>query len=584
LLTWSAAVAAIPVASEPFAYNPGALLNGQNGGAGFSGPWVASGFNASLHDNYAVEGGSLGGTGLSPAGGRIASAAVPQIAGLGRSLEPSILATDTVTVYWSFLLRPEGVMGGGAFNGFFGLYLDGTANGGNADLFAGKPGSSAQADYALEGRGGSGQVSSGVPAAIGQTALLVVRGDFTPGLDRFTLHVNPDPCEAEPSGGTVKDDMDLGDVSAIVIYSTGAFSLDEVHMGPSFLGVLTATGLDCNSPPVVNEPFAYAPGRTNLNGRDGGTGFAGPWSPSGFNASLFDNNTVQAGSLTVPGLAPVGHRAEALATTAIAGLGRNLQTPIHAGSTLTVYWSFLLRPEGVLGGGAFNGFFGLYLDGTADGGNADLFAGKPGSSAQADYVLEARGGAGQVSSGVPAAIGQTALLVVRGDFTPGLDRFTLHVNPDPCEAEPSGGAVKDDLDLGDVSAIVIYSTGAFSLDEIHMGPSYSSVLDSTGLDCAPPASPQLPGDCNQDGELDISDAVCLLGFLFLGTIDRLPCGDGRATDLANIALLDANGDHGLDLSDAVSVLSFLFLGGPPPAAGTECTGIEGCPAVDGCPQ
>ncbi len=89
---------------------------------------------------------------------------------------------------------------------------------------------------------------------------------------------------------------------------------------------------------------------------------------------------------------------------------------------------------------------------------------------------------------------------------------------------------------------------------------------------------QLPGDCNQDGARDISDPVCLLGFLFTGIPPSLPCGDGEI-NAANLTLLDHNGDTGLDISDPVAQLVFLFAeGGLPPASGLDCISIAGCPA------
>jgi hypothetical protein len=87
---------------------------------------------------------------------------------------------------------------------------------------------------------------------------------------------------------------------------------------------------------------------------------------------------------------------------------------------------------------------------------------------------------------------------------------------------------------------------------------------------------RLPGDCNEDGSRDISDAVCLLGFLFLGAPHRLPCGSGLPGDGANLQLLDYNGDQRIDLSDPVSLL---FLGGSPPSSGLDCAAIPGCSAV-----
>jgi hypothetical protein len=85
---------------------------------------------------------------------------------------------------------------------------------------------------------------------------------------------------------------------------------------------------------------------------------------------------------------------------------------------------------------------------------------------------------------------------------------------------------------------------------------------------------QRPSDCNQDGSVDISDAVCLLSRLFQG--GELPCGTS-VEDTGNIGLLDANGDGRVDLSDAVRLLDFLFRGASPPVLGVECQPIEGCP-------
>jgi hypothetical protein len=54
---------------------------------------------------------------------------------------------------------------------------------------------------------------------------------------------------------------------------------------------------------------------------------------------------------------------------------------------------------------------------------------------------------------------------------------------------------------------------------------------------------------NLDDKVDISDAIALLGSLFLGT---------RELDCPGAA--DANGDGRVDISDAVRILGFLFLG------------------------
>lgn len=107
-------------------------------------------------------------------------------------------------------------------------------------------------------------------------------------------------------------------------------------------------------------------------------------------------------------------------------------------------------------------------------------------------------------------------------------------------------------------------------------------LGSPGIDESGtgPAGMQLPGDLNQDARLDLSDGIALLGYLFLGSSEGLPCGDGQFGDASNRALVDSNGDGTVNLSDAVHLLNYLFLGGAPPALGTECVPIPGCP--DAC--
>lgn len=134
-------------------------------------------------------------------------------------------------------------------------------------------------------------------------------------------------------------------------------------------------------------------------------------------------------------------------------------TALGADNT-TVYLSFLIQPQGSLNDGVFNGFFGLTLNGSL--GN-DLFIGKPGAGVLEQYVIENRGGAGQIASGTPTITGRTTLLVLKAQFLPGNDVFTLYTNPTPGRPEPASNVVKTDLNLGAVSRIGIYSTGAFTV-------------------------------------------------------------------------------------------------------------------------
>jgi hypothetical protein len=74
------------------------------------------------------------------------------------------------------------------------------------------------------------------------------------------------------------------------------------------------------------------------------------------------------------------------------------------------------------------------------------------------------------------------------------------------------------------------------------------------------------GDSTADGQVDITDAVSTLGFLFLG---------GSAGNCADA--LDANDDGALDIGDPIFTLTYLFLGGvdipaPFPLRGADRSG------------
>ena len=78
------------------------------------------------------------------------------------------------------------------------------------------------------------------------------------------------------------------------------------------------------------------------------------------------------------------------------------------------------------------------------------------------------------------------------------------------------------------------------------------------------------GDVDASGAVDISDAVHLLNWLFLGTASHpapLYC-----EPLNTFRNGDVNGTGGQpDITDAITILQFLFLGGPAP--------VDACPSV-----
>lgn len=81
----------------------------------------------------------------------------------------------------------------------------------------------------------------------------------------------------------------------------------------------------------------------------------------------------------------------------------------------------------------------------------------------------------------------------------------------------------------------------------------------------------LRGDCNVDGDADITDAIFFLNHLFLG-------GPAPTCDDA----CDANDTGVTDISDAVWLLNFLFVGGGPPPPPFPVPGVDPTADALGC--
>jgi hypothetical protein len=137
------------------------------------------------------------------------------------------------------------------------------------------------------------------------------------------------------------------------------------------------------------------------------------------------------------------------------------------------------------------------------------------------------------------------------------------------------------VDPSYVAAVDLNGDGKMDLATANRGPYEVSIL--LNISAAHGCRGQIPGDANQDGKLDLSDAIWVFGHLFLGRPGqvKLACEGGTASNPGpgDLALTDVNGDGRIDISDPVSILSFLFHGTRPPALGTECVWIAGCPDV-----
>jgi len=228
---------------------------------------------------------------------------------------------------------------------------------------------------------------------------------------------------------------------------------------------------------VAYEGFDYQAGR-DLLGTSGGFGFTGSWYARGYNANVFNVYDTAGGSLSYSLLPTSGGRVQASALTTfgqMGGIGRQLAAPMGGNGT-TRYVSLLLRPEGTLNEGFLNGYFGLYVDG-GDNLQPDVFFGKSGGGTMSKYVVENRGGEiWQVASNADVTLNQAALLVLKAEFAASGDTYTLYANPRLGGQEPLSGATRQGFEIGTISNLVIYSTGAFSIDEIRVGTTYADVV------------------------------------------------------------------------------------------------------------
>ncbi len=183
--------------------------------------------------------------------------------------------------------------------------------------------------------------------------------------------------------------------------------------------VATMFGATVHGSLIAYDSFAY-PAGSSLAGQNGGGGFSDAWYEGGYNVSEA-LTTVASGSLTYPLLATAGNALTTPATSYLNGIERDLANPLSSG---TFYLSCLLCPQGTLGQGNGNGFFGLYLHGSQN----DLFMG--GGDSQ-PYNIGLRGGTDVSLSNSPEVLGQSELLVLKCQlYTSGNDVFTPVSRPD----------------------------------------------------------------------------------------------------------------------------------------------------------
>ena len=223
-------VLAVLIAYEPFDYKKGELLLGKTNGIGFTSAWMPAGFNAKVPEGFEIRAGRLEFQDLATKGTNHVSAdAVPkeygEIYGVGRTVATNF-GIDGTKLYLSYLCRVDA-------EGEYTSLIVGSGDGN--ELSVGKSGTAN--DYVIGQRGGVGRVSAGIGQRPGEVIFLVVKMEFRQGPDRFTLYVNPKPGQPEPAKGILKEDLDLDPTNMIILYSRGAWSVDELRVGTTWSDV-----------------------------------------------------------------------------------------------------------------------------------------------------------------------------------------------------------------------------------------------------------------------------------------------------------------------------------------------------------
>jgi hypothetical protein len=237
--------------------------------------------------------------------------------------------------------------------------------------------------------------------------------------------------------------------------------------------ILTALSFFCatkasHAELLALEEFNYTTVGSDLTGNSGGGsfGFSNAW--SGNTSYNIASGNLTSNSAPLP---TVGNSVHGVAYPENRWMDRNLQFPIGADNT-SIYMSVLMQPTGILHQGAYGGWFGLALRGSTEviiGMNYD----------QGNYGLRVGGSYSQ--SNIPAVVGKTVFLVLRMDFTEGVDPCYLYVNPFPGTVAPpiTPNAALIDLGFINLNQLTILGPGGIAMDSIRIGTTYADVAPAT---------------------------------------------------------------------------------------------------------
>lgn len=173
------------------------------------------------------------------------------------------------------------------------------------------------------------------------------------------------------------------------------------------------------------------------------------------------------------------------------------------------------------------------------------------------------------------------MTVVENATTPGTYDVNVYVNGSlTASTELSGtaltlqkGTVNFGTDVVNYLAIGSNSTGGDAMFEVDYVAYKRGVFAPTSTPCGGGGGEFRRGDATDDGAVNITDAIFVLNFLFLGG-DTPACLDAA----------DANDDGGVNITDGITILNFLFLGGdaPPRPGPTNCGPDPVADSLEGC--
>ena len=149
--------------------------------------------------------------------------------------------------------------------------------------------------------------------------------------------------------------------------------------------------------------------------------------------------------------------------------------------------------------------------------------------------------------------------------------------PDECDIDCNGNGIPDSCDLASGFAEDCNGNGTPDSCDLSKGTSVDTNGNATPDECEPSFR---RGDANDDGNVDIADAIFMLYSLML---------NGPQSSCADATDSNDSGSH--DIADAVFILSYQFAGGnAPPSPGPDGCGVDatpndgmGCDSYNGCP-